>query len=646
MRLFVGLGNPGTKYARNRHNVGFMAVERIAEHLQMDAWQDRFEGQVAEGELGGERLLVLKPATGMNASGRSIVEAHRFFNIPIDDIYVFHDEIYLPPGKVKVKTGGGNAGHNGLGSITTHIGNDYKRVRIGVDRPGDGVAVAHYVLRDFAQGDDEWLDPLLDAMAISVRHLTHGKGGAYLSEVTRLVREHNSANEGTAASTAANTKASESKSATKRLSSGVKDITGSLTDTLRQWYSSIRKLKDVRKALNNRRTHNLARFRRSTIGSRATYIAITGSSAKTTTTSLLSHILSANANVQTQVLQNTRGAACNTLRSMKRHHDYVVCEIGTGGPGTLKPMIDLIKPSVGIVTLVGLEHYSAFRTYEAVAAEKGTLVEALPDDGLAILNADDDRVAAMASRTSARTVTFGESSGDYKISNVQVDHPGQLGFSITYDNETFDLTTRFTGAHNCVAVAAAFSCALQLGIAPSVCQERIASFEPVFGRCSVHHIENGPTFVLDTCKAPYYSVHLAVEMMAHFNAPRKRIIVGKISDASDTNPKYRDIYRAARDVADQVIFVGDNAHRSKATAEEILAGRFVEKRTVQDAAAFVRETAMPGEIILLKSGAKSHLERLLLQFQHEVCCWEQNCKKSDQCIRCELLTKHHGKAVA
>ena len=136
MKLFVGLGNPGEKYARHRHNVGFMALDRIAEADGASPCRRRFQGETAELTLGGERVVLLKPTTYMNESGRSVGEAQRFLKIAVGDIYVFHDEIDLAPGKVKVKAGGGNAGHNGLRSLTAHIGNDYNRVRIGVGHPG------------------------------------------------------------------------------------------------------------------------------------------------------------------------------------------------------------------------------------------------------------------------------------------------------------------------------------------------------------------------------------------------------------------------------------------------------------------------------------------------------------------------------
>ena len=387
-------------------------------------------------------------------------------------------------------------------------------------------------------------------------------------------------------------------------------------------------------------TRWLARLSR--VRSRATFICVTGSSAKTSTVGILSHILEGQGPVHAQILRNTVPASLKSLRKVPLESRYVVCETGSHGPGTLQPHIDLVKPSVGIVTLVGLEHYSAFRTLDAVAAEKATLVEALPEHGLAILNHDDPHVIDMASRSRARVATFGCSGGDYRIMRTAASVPGAFGLTIVHDGVRFEIETQLTGAHNSVAVAAAFACAHQLGLPASLIKDRLASFRPIFGRCSTHVIDNGPIFIADTAKAPYWSIYLPITMMGEFTAPRKRIVIGQISDAGNTNPKYRDVYRASRLVADQVIFVGDNAHRSKATAEEVAAGRFVEKRTLHEAAAFIKQTAVPGEIILLKSAPNLHLERILLNFEDDVACWDMACGRRFQCIICNRLGFESG----
>lgn len=189
MKLFVGLGNPGGEYARHRHNVGFMALDRIAAANNLGSWRRRFQGETAEGSIGGERVVLLKPTTYMNESGRAVGEAARFLKISPEDVYVFHDEIDLAPAKLKVKLGGGNAGHNGLRSITAHIGNEYNRVRIGVGHPGSKDAVAHYVLHDFAKAEYSWLEPMLDAMADAASYLAKGDSARFLSQVALKTRD-------------------------------------------------------------------------------------------------------------------------------------------------------------------------------------------------------------------------------------------------------------------------------------------------------------------------------------------------------------------------------------------------------------------------------------------------------------------------
>lgn len=183
MKLLIGLGNPGEKYRANRHNIGFLALDRIAQRHGFSPWRKKFQGFVAEGTLANERIVLLKPETYMNESGRAAGEAQRFLKIDPGDIYVFHDELDLAPGKIKVKTGGGNAGHNGLRSLTAHIGNDYKRVRLGIGHPGSKDAVVHYVLNDFAKSERGWLDALLDAVADAAPHLGPGNDARFLSDV-------------------------------------------------------------------------------------------------------------------------------------------------------------------------------------------------------------------------------------------------------------------------------------------------------------------------------------------------------------------------------------------------------------------------------------------------------------------------------
>jgi PTH1 family peptidyl-tRNA hydrolase len=185
MLLLVGLGNPGDQYARNRHNIGVMALDRIAVRWRFSPWKKRFQGQTAEGLIDGEKAVALKPETYMNESGRSVGDAARFLKIDLGRIIVFHDELDLAPGVLKAKTGGGHAGHNGLRSIQQHLGPEFQRVRIGIGHPGHKDLVAGYVLHDFAKADRDWIEPLLDGVADAAPDLVKGNPARFLSEVAR-----------------------------------------------------------------------------------------------------------------------------------------------------------------------------------------------------------------------------------------------------------------------------------------------------------------------------------------------------------------------------------------------------------------------------------------------------------------------------
>jgi PTH1 family peptidyl-tRNA hydrolase len=183
MRLLVGLGNPGARYAGNRHNIGFMALEAIARRHGIGPWRRRFQGVAAEGPLAGERVILLLPGTFMNDSGLAVAEAAHFYKIGAGDIVVFHDEIDLPPAKVRVKTGGGIAGHNGLRSISSHVGNDYRRVRIGVGHPGVKELVYNHVLSDFAKAERPWVEALCDIIADNAGLIAKGDDASFQNTV-------------------------------------------------------------------------------------------------------------------------------------------------------------------------------------------------------------------------------------------------------------------------------------------------------------------------------------------------------------------------------------------------------------------------------------------------------------------------------
>ena len=184
MRLFVGLGNPGSDYTKNRHNIGFMAVDEIVHRHSFAPFRSKFQGQICEGTIAEQKVLVLKPTTYMNESGKAIQAAMAFYKLPIDDIIIFHDEMDLAAGKVRMKTGGGHAGHNGIRSIQSHIGAGFQRVRLGVGHPGDQEKVINHVLKDFSKADQQWLDKMIGAIGVNVGLLIKGEESSFMSKVS------------------------------------------------------------------------------------------------------------------------------------------------------------------------------------------------------------------------------------------------------------------------------------------------------------------------------------------------------------------------------------------------------------------------------------------------------------------------------
>ncbi|MCG8594100.1 MAG: aminoacyl-tRNA hydrolase [Kiloniellales bacterium] len=186
MLLLVGLGNPGPKYAQNRHNIGFLAVDEIVRRHGFGPWRARFQGQASEGRMGTQKILVLKPETYMNESGRAAGEALRFYKLEPDEVFVFYDEIDLAPAKLRVKLGGGTAGHNGLRSLSAHIGPDFWRIRLGVGHPGRKELVQRHVLSDFTKAEWPAMEKLIDAVAAELPKLLGGDDGSFMSRVAHL----------------------------------------------------------------------------------------------------------------------------------------------------------------------------------------------------------------------------------------------------------------------------------------------------------------------------------------------------------------------------------------------------------------------------------------------------------------------------
>ncbi|MER8623926.1 Mur ligase family protein [Mesorhizobium sp. RSR380A] len=374
--------------------------------------------------------------------------------------------------------------------------------------------------------------------------------------------------------------------------------------------------------------------------SKAIFIGVTGSSGKTTAGSLLGHILAGHGSVHTQVLANTMKVLVRTLYKRLRKAgkvDYVVFEAGASDFGTISAMAQMLKPSVAVVTMIRLEHFGKFRTLEAVAGEKRALVEALQPDGLAVLNCDDPLVIGMASGAKCRIATFGQSGeADYRVSDVHAAYPELLRFTLHWRSGSLNIQAPFPGEQFWLPTAAAVAAALELGVPPEQVVARTASFAPLPNRSTVQEVSAGPKFLVDTAKAPWHSLNIALEMIAKAKVARKRIVLGQISDFAGSPRKYGSAYKIAREIADEVIYTGDNAHRSRASQADRDSGRFIELRSPKEVSDHIKQTAVPGELILLKSSSNLHLERIALAWTHDVKCWTPLCGKSESCQMCGL----------
>lgn len=380
---------------------------------------------------------------------------------------------------------------------------------------------------------------------------------------------------------------------------------------------------------------------------RAKFIAVTGSSGKSTTTLLIARLLASQHRTKMLVYTNTFLNNAKRILHTRRDDDYVVMEIGAGGDNDVAKSARLIRPDVAVVTFVGLEHKSKFKTEEGVAQAKGALVEAVAADGFAVLNADDPRVMAMAERTRARIVTIGrENEADYRVTGVSQRFPGPLDVTIVSRHGTHRLSTGLVGVHYWVTVAAGFAVAMELGVDPANIETVLAGFTPAVNRCEPLHVENGPTFILDTFKAPAGTLSAAFDVLRAAEAPRKRIVLGMLSDyRGDSRKAYGRAYAKAAEVADQVIMIGEHAHRHRAPRADIEAGRVIEMPSLERLLAYLRETAVPGELILLKSSGNFHLERVALAFARDVACWKERCGVGEPCQICGLYPypfEEHG----
>jgi UDP-N-acetylmuramoyl-tripeptide--D-alanyl-D-alanine ligase len=378
-------------------------------------------------------------------------------------------------------------------------------------------------------------------------------------------------------------------------------------------------------------------LRRLALG-KVTFVGITGSSGKTTTTELIGSMLSLAGKCRTYA--GGPDAASRSLVSTDASIDYCVCEVHAG---KIASTAKFLRPHIAIVTNVGGDHYKFFRSLEATALEKGRLVEALSPRAIAILNFDDSHVRAMSARTRARVISFGVSpDADIKAAEVSSTWPDRLSLMAAYKNESVPIQTQFIGDYWTTTVLAAISCGVACGLSLSKCTEAIAAFKPVFGRCSAHSVDNGPDYILDTKKAPLWTVASGIRLLRAARAPRKTMVIGTISDYPGArSPRYRNVAREALEVADRVVFVGPNADHVSKLRQGELCDRLFAFQTSYQASAFLTETSIARELIYVKASISDHLERLMLANCEQVVCWRERCNKTNHCSKCKNYHKPH-----
>lgn len=374
---------------------------------------------------------------------------------------------------------------------------------------------------------------------------------------------------------------------------------------------------------------------------RPVVVGVTGSSGKTTTKDLTAAVLASRARGTKSVgSSNDVSMAARTLLKTLPWHGHAVVEVAASGPGTVGPIVRLLRPRIGIVTNIGSDHFKAFRTPDATATEKGRLVDALPAGGTAILNVDDPRVRAMRARCAGRVVTFGlDPAADVRAVDVAGVWPERLSFTVLHGAQALPVRTRLCGTHWVPNVLAALAAGLAAGVPLADGVRAVAGVEPWMGRMSPVALPDGVTFIRDDWKASLGTIAPALAFLREAHARRKIAVIGTLSDYGGTaSAKYVAVARAALGAADRVIFVGRNASRCLRAAAGASPGKLLALGTVREAADYLRETLEPGDLVLLKgSNPADHLIRILLARTGPIACWRSSCGKKFFCDTCPLL---------
>ena len=372
------------------------------------------------------------------------------------------------------------------------------------------------------------------------------------------------------------------------------------------------------------------------LNSRVTYIGVTGSCGKTTTAELIGAVLASAGECHVNIDENGVLSVARGIISAGRSTKYSVHEVCGARPGKIGRQTRILRPQIGVITNVGGDHYKAYRTLEATAKEKGMLAEAVPSHGIVILNADDPNVRGMRPRCRGRVVTYGLSpDADIRGTNATSVWPDRLTMTVTHGDQSVHIATQLVGEHWATTVLAAVACGLVCGLDLKACADAISSFEPHFGRYSVHRVPGGVDYVIDL-KGVDWTLPASFVFLEQARASRKTVVFGTLSDyAAKAGKKYRRVARDALKVADRVVFVGAQASHVERRREGEARDRLFEFQTTQQAAEFVRQNSQPGELILLKGTITiDHLERIMLSHTDDVVCWRHRCGRMQSCEVC------------
>ncbi len=368
-----------------------------------------------------------------------------------------------------------------------------------------------------------------------------------------------------------------------------------------------------------------------------TYVGVTGSCGKTTTTCLIGEVLSSAGECCTDSGRNGDGRVAVNVLAVGASTKFCAQEVSGSRPGRIGSQVKILRPQIGVITTVGGDHYKNFRGLEATAQEKARLVESLPRHGTAILNADDPHVRAMAAKTRARVITYGlNPEADIRATDVRSSWPDRLSLTVLHGKERLHVQTKLAGEYWTTSILAAFACGITCGLDLEACAKAIMAFEPVFGRASVHSMPDGSDYILETHKAPLWTIANSMAFMRDARATRKTMVVGTVSDYSGKGGEiHRKVAQQALEVADRVVFVGPQASHVDRLRQGEVRERLFTFETSYQASALMAETAIAGELIYIKASITDHLERIMLSQPGDVVCWRERCGKISACPDCK-----------